>query len=91
MNIDTENLRSQLNSCSRTQDEVAKESITKGNFWISHEGGGSQSDIQCVKSIVRALQRVCGKYGTIREIWSVKGKSLLRKNTQCLHFELASK
>ena len=33
MNIDTENLRSQLNSCSRTQDEVAKESITKGTFW----------------------------------------------------------
>ena len=93
MNIDTENLRSQLNSCSRTQDEVAKESITKGlHFWIFFPWrGGSQSDIQCVKSIVRALQRVCGKYGTIREIWSVKGKSLLRKNTQCLHFELASK
>ena len=42
MNIDTENLRSQLNSCSRTQDEVAKESITKGlEFldFLSMKGG----------------------------------------------------
>jgi len=29
MNIDTENLKQQLNSCSRTQDHVTKESITK--------------------------------------------------------------
>ena len=38
MNIDTENLKQQLNSCSRTQDHVTKESITKGKFlnfvWI---------------------------------------------------------
>ena len=30
MNINTDNFRKQLNSCSRTQDKVAKDSINKG-------------------------------------------------------------
>lgn len=38
MNINTDNFRKQLNSCGRTQDEVAKGSIEKGKriflkFW----------------------------------------------------------
>ena len=55
MNIDTENLKQQLNSCSRTQDHVTKESITKGKFlnfvWIfflvNGRGGDRQCDTQC--------------------------------------------
>ena len=33
MNINTDNFRKQLNSCSRTQDKVAKDSINKGKSY----------------------------------------------------------
>jgi len=94
MNIDTENLRTQLNSCSRTQDEVTKESITKGKFLeffrffaLVKKAKGVGSVAQSAESIVKDVWKVWHDKGNM----VCKGKIVITKKYLCLHFELASK
>lgn len=83
MNIDTENLKQQLNSCSRTQDHVTKESITKGKFlnfvWIFFlvNGRGVIGSVTySAESIVKDVWKVWHDKGNM----VCKGKiTLLRK------------
>ena len=63
MNINTDNFRKQLNSCSRTQDKVAKDSINKGKSYLE------------ILDVIWRLDCLIIKVGTIREMWHVKGKS----------------